>query len=590
MIYDFPMNRLLAACVALALQSPAAAAVKNPDTLVYATIGDSESYDPAWAYDTAGHLVIANVHEHLVDFKGSGIKLKDVEPVIATKVPTRANGLISADGLTYRFPIRKGVKFHDGSTLTPEDVRYSMLRFMLLDRDAGPSSLLLEPLLGVPSTRAAGKLIPGIVERAFKAVTIEGDTIVVRLPKPFAPFLTVLTGHVEIQSKAWCAAHGQWDGSPETAEKFNNPRREATLGTDSANGTGPYKLARYDKGTKQTTLTRFDGYWRGPAKIKNVVVRVIDEFATRKLMLTAGDVDSIYTPLMFANQMEKLPGVKMTEGLFMTEIGPGLFFNYKINALGNSSLGSAKLDGKGIPADFFSDKDVRKGFAYAVDSDAYIKDIQRGKGRETASFIPQGLLGHRDGKNPYSFDLAKSRAHFQKAWGGKVWEKGFTLSIVYNAGSPVAQAICQMVKKNVEAVNPKFQVDVRVLQWSSFLEQKQQGKLPVFVGLWLADYPDPHNFAFPMLHSSGYFGTSQHLSNKAFDELIEKAVRELDETKRAAMYAKLHEMWDEEAPSILIADGPRVRTERSWVKGFVFKPTFPDMPYGGPFYDLSKSE
>jgi peptide/nickel transport system substrate-binding protein len=580
------MRTALAALLAL---SPAAAAqVKNPDTFVYATIGDPESFDPAWSYDTASHNILANVYEYLLAFKGGGTKIKDLSPMLSEKVPSKANGLISADGLTYRFPIRKGVKFHDGSILTPEDARYSLLRFMLLDRDAGPSSLLLEPILGVPSTREKGALIPGIVEKAFEAVAVDGDFLVVRLPKPFAPFLTVLAGHGEIMSKAWCVKNGQWDGRPETAAKHNNPRRDQTLGMGAANGTGAFKLDRYDKTQKQTTLARHDGYWRGPAKLKAVNIKVIEEFATRKLMLTAGDADSVYGPQMFFPQLQGIPGVTLIDELDTLDVSSALFFAFKINPVANQNLGSGKLDGEGIPPDFFSDKDARKAFAYAIDREAYVKDIQRGKGRPARSFVPPGLLGYRAKESPYRYDPKKSAEHFKKAWGGKVWEKGFKLSIVYNAGSAPAQVICQMIKRNVEAVNPKFKIDVRVLQWSSFLEQKQAGKLPLFTGAWAADYPDPHNFAFPILHSAGYFPTGQRFANEKIDALIDRAVRELDDAKRAKLYAELHALWDEEVPSFVIAEGYRYRAQRDWVKGFVFRPTFPDMPYGSYYYDLSK--
>ncbi len=581
------MRTLLAALLALSPLS-AAAQVKNPDTFVYATIGDPESFDPAWSYDTASHNLLANMYEYLLAFKGGGTKLKDLQPMLSTKVPSKANGLISADGLTYRFPIRKGVKFHDGSTLTPEDARYSILRFMLLDRDAGPSSLLLEPILGVPSTREKGKLIPGIVEKAFAAVTVDGDDLVIKLPQPFAPFLTVLAGHGEILNKAWCAKNRQWDGDAATAAAFNNPKRDDTLGMDRVNGTGPFKLVRYDKSQKQTTLARHDAYWRGPAKLSGVIVKVIDEFATRKLMLQAGDADSVYGPQMFFPQLQNIPGVELIDELDTLDVSSALFFAFDINAVGNQNLGSGKLDGQGIPPDFFSDKDVRKAFAYSIDRAAYVKDIQRGKGRPASSFIPTGLLGYRASGSPYSYDPKKAQEHFKKAWGGQVWEKGFKLSIIYNTGSAPAQVICQMIKKNVEAANPKFKVDVRVLQWSSFLEQKQAGKLPMFTGAWAADYPDPHNFAFPILHSAGYFPTGQRFKNPKIDALIDKAVRELDDNKRAKLYSDLHKLWDEEVPSFVIAEGYRYRAQRTWVKGFTFKPTFPDMPYGSYYYDLYK--
>ncbi|RLE12907.1 ABC transporter substrate-binding protein, partial [Candidatus Aerophobetes bacterium] len=112
------------------------AEVKNPDTLIVADIGTVDSLDPAWAYDTASGARIFNIYETLITFKGESTD--EFVPLLATKVPTVENGLISPDGLNYTFPIRKGVKFHNGEPLTPEDVEYSFERAMVQDRDGGP--------------------------------------------------------------------------------------------------------------------------------------------------------------------------------------------------------------------------------------------------------------------------------------------------------------------------------------------------------------------------------------------------------------------------------------------------------------------
>lgn len=580
----------LSLLLAAAPAAPAAAAVKNPDTFIYVTITDPESFDPAWAYDSASHTIIANVYEYLLAFRGSGTATTDLVPMIAAKVPSRANGLISADGLTYRFPIRPGVTFHDGAALTPEDVRYSLLRFMLFDRDGGPSSLLLEPVLGLTSTRKDGRLVPGLWDAASKAVTADKDAVVVRLKKPFAPILSILAGFGAITERAWCAAHGQWDGKGATMEAFNNPRLEAALPKELMNGTGPFKLERFERNTKQAILTRNDRYWRKPAALKTVVIKVVDEYATRRLMIQAGDADVVYVPLMYFPQMHGIPGVDVIDGLQNLERSMLVSFTFKINPVGNANIGSGKLDGEGVPPDFFSDKDVRQAFAYSIDYAGYARDILRGQGAQSAGLIPPGLIGYKAGPPRYALDPKKAAEHFKKARGGQVWDKGFKVAIVYNAGSPTAQSLCQMIKKNVEALNPKFRIDVKVVQWSTYLEQTQQRKMPIFLGAWQADYPDPHNFVFPLLHSDGYFPQQQAYKNPELDALIAEAAHVLDEAKRAALYKKIQDIADEDVPTVPVADGPRYRVQRGWVKGFVFMPAFPDMPYSSYYYDLHKAE
>ena len=108
---------------------PAEIKSKDPTTLTYAVFGDPETLDPALDYETAGGELVMQVYDTLVTYN----KDNPVEfvPQLATEVPTLDNGGISADGTTYTFKIRQGVKFHDGSDLTPEDVAYTFQRNLL---------------------------------------------------------------------------------------------------------------------------------------------------------------------------------------------------------------------------------------------------------------------------------------------------------------------------------------------------------------------------------------------------------------------------------------------------------------------------
>lgn len=575
---------LLAALFAI----PASAQVKNPDKFVYATIGDPDSLDPAWSYDTASHNIISNVYEYLLAYKGAGLAIKDLMPMIATKVPSKANGLVSADGLTYRFPIRKGVKFHDGTILTPEDARYSILRFLLTDRDGGPASLLLEPILGENSTRKDGKLDPTIVDRAFAAVTVDKGDLVLKLVRPFAPFLTILANFGAMSSKDFCVKHGQWDGQAATAGKFNNPLRAAMIPNDKANGTGAFKLERIDKANKYTLLARHDGYWREPAKLSQVIIKVVDDFNTRKLMLQAGDADAVYGPQMYFPQLQGVPGAEVIDGLQNLERSSTLVFTFKMNPTANSNIGSGKLDGQGVPPDFFSDKDVRKAFAYSFDYKGFINDVMRGKGTQATGAIPKSLPGHNPNGKKYNLDKKKAEEYFRKAYGGKLWDQGFKFTMAFNSGNLPRQTVCQILKRNIEGLNPKFKIDVRAVEWPTFLDNYKSSKLPIFVMGWNADYPDPHNFAFPLLHSKGDYPMTQKFKSPEFDRLVDEGNAETDLSKRKAIYAKLQDLAFEEVPQLYILDAVRYRTQRDWVKGWYHNPIFPDSPYGGYFYSLSK--
>lgn len=576
--------------IALLLFTGARAAepVKNPDTFVQVDIGDVDSLDPAWSYDAQSGQVIANVYEFLLGYKDGS--LTELEPVLAAEVPSRKNGLISADGLAYTFPIRRGVKFQDGQTLTAEDVKYSFLRFMLTDRAGGPSAVLLDPILGLNSTRdAQGKLLPDVFKRADAAITVKGDSVVVRLAKPYAPFLAVVESVPQIVSKEWCVKQGAWDGTEATLEKFNNPRHDDSPLTTRMNGTGAFALERWDRANRQEVLRRFDGYWRGPAKLKRVVIKHIDDFNTRKLMLGAGDADVIAAAPSSRSLVSGLPGVDLFDDLRVLRSPSFFAFVVDIDPAGNRDIGSGKLDGEGIPPTFFKDKDVRLGFAYAVDYDAYVRDALQGLGRRTRGLIREGMTGHDPDAKTYKRDPARAVEHFKKAWGGQVWSRGFKLTLVYTSNRPDQQLLASVIKRGVEALNPKFKIDARSVLSSTSLQLAQDRKLPVYIARWFLDFPDPHNLAYPFMHSGGYYSLREGYSNPEADALIEKAVRTLDPQERARLYKRVQEIEYEDVPHVLVADEYSFRVQRKWVKGWTFSPIRVNAPAGNTYWALDKA-
>ena len=143
---------ILVACFLLVFGTlTVSAEVKNPDVFVKATYGTVRTLDPSVAYDTTTGQRLKQIYEMLINFDGSSTA--DFVPTLATEVPSVENGGISADGLTYTFTIRKGVKFHEGQELTPEDVEYSLERHMVVDPDGGPMWMLLEAVTGTGGTR-----------------------------------------------------------------------------------------------------------------------------------------------------------------------------------------------------------------------------------------------------------------------------------------------------------------------------------------------------------------------------------------------------------------------------------------------------
>lgn len=564
--YSRPMFHALL----LAALASAAEPVKNPETFTALEVGEVGSLDPAFPYDAASQSVIQNVYETLIAFKGAS--LAEFEPRIAERVPTQANGLASKDGRTYRFPIRRGVRFQDGTEVTPEDVAYSLLRFMIIDRSGGPSALLLEPIAGVPGTRNSAGTPTLDFNELEKRVRVEGRDVVITLPRPFGPFLAVMARWSYVVPKSWCVANGDWDGTAASWRAYNDPPKEKSHLFEHMNGAGPFKLARWDRAGRYVLLERHDAYFRGPAKLKRVLIKSVPEINTRKLMLQAGDADLVETPRPYAAQLQGLPGVVLVDGLKRLATDPALFFTVQINPVANPDIGSGRLDGEGIPVDFFADPDVRKGFSFAFDYDAIRRDTFKNTAARALGPIPPWVPGH-DSKQPrYDFDLKKAEAHLRRAHGGRLWEKGFRFTLTYNTGGEVREAAAQILKKGVERLNPRFRIDLRGVDWANFVDKAQRRLMPMFARGWVADYPDAHNFIYAFYHSRGRYPSAQGYANAGLDALIEQAVDEPSVAKRAALYHKILAKGYEESTAVFTVHPAGVYGMREWVRGLVDNP------------------
>jgi peptide/nickel transport system substrate-binding protein len=570
------LSLLLAAAVV------AARADSDPTSLTYLLSSDVDSLDPSWAYDATSLFVVQQVYENLVEFDGTAVDR--FAPRLASVVPSKENGFLSADGLTYAFPLRAGVKFHDGTEMTAEDVRYSVLRFLLTDREGGPSALLLEPLTGRKSTLGAdGKPDPAVFDLAQSAVTIEGGALVLHLHHPFAPLLAVIADYAHVVSKAYVAAHGGWDGTRETWTRHWNPAKEAAALYEREDGTGPFTLQSWDRAGKTVYLVRNENYWRQGPSLKTVRLETVESPRVRRQRLDAADADVAMIDPRQIGYFDDAKGV-IVDQVPDVEVQNVVFFNEKIDPTDNEWLGSGQLDGAGIPPDFFADLNIRRAFANAFDYDYFIKEGYRGRAAKAHGPIPPGLVGYdpRQLGWPYSPDEAAKA--FKRARGGQVWEKGFLLPIAYTIGRDDRKLACEVLAHDLPLINPKFQVDCRAVPQSRLLDELRAKRLGAFVFRWVLDYPDPHNAVQPFLHSDGFFAKALGYSNARADLLIEQAETELDIAKRKADYADLQSIAISDAPMIFTVDAPGALARRDKIQNWIYHPM---QPYGS-LYEVTK--
>jgi peptide/nickel transport system substrate-binding protein len=615
---------------------PVTFASADPSTFVVATFGDPETLDPAWNYETAGGEIIQNTYDTLVFYNRQNAS--EFVPQLAT------DWTISDDGLTYTFTIRKGVTFHNGDPMTPEDVAWSFQRGLLQGGTFSPQWLLTEPFLGVGVFDIAEMVDPSgalddapeelqkqdpaklmevcqKVTDAFVADDAAG-TVTMHLAQSWGPLLaTIAQTWGSVQDKAWAIENGAWDGDCATWQNFYGVNEETTPLREVENGTGPFSVESWTHG-EEVVMVRNDNYWRtadvgpaweggpvGPAALEHVIIKTsVNEWGTRFAMMQAGDADFTIVPRENVSQIDPLVGERCEynattldfdcaptdnpDGPFRLQIGaPGVsredaFFTFQINTEGgNNFIGSGALDGNGIPPDFFSDIHVRKGFNYCFDWDTLISEGYAGEAVQNVGVIIPGMLGYNQDGPHYTYDPDQCKAELDQAWDGKVAEVGFRFQAGFNVGNRTRQTIGEILQANLANVDPKYQVEILGLPWPTLLSNIRASRLPIFFSGWLEDIHDPHNWAQPF--TVGTYGHRQKLPQELLDlfgDLVNKGVSASDPAERQKIYEQLTQVDYDWAPAIRLATPTTRHYEQRWVKGYYFNPVYPHWYY----YPLSK--
>jgi ABC-type transport system substrate-binding protein len=246
-------------------------------------------------------------------------------------------------------------------------------------------------------------------------------------------------------------------------------------------------------------------------------------------------------------------------------------------AVTNPLIGSGKLDGNGIPPDFFSDIHVRRGFNYCFDWDTYIKDVFQGDAVQSYSVIIPGMLGYDPNGKHFSYDPAQCEAELKQAWDGQVWENGFRMQVAFNTGNTTRQTVAEILAEDLSAINDKFTIEIVGMPWPAFLQAQRDKRLPVFISGWLEDIHDPHNWVVPYL--IGTYGIRQSMPADmaaSFKALIDQGIQATDPAARQAIYYQLNDLVYENAPDILLAVPLGTHYYQPWVKGWFYNPVSPD--------------
>ena len=449
-------------------------------TLRVANVGDVQSMDPHSLNESLQLSFTGSIYEPLI---GRG-KDMSLVPALATKWS-------KTSPTVWRFELRKGVTFHDGTPFSADDVVFTFKR---AQDPGGDMRGLTTPIKEVRKVND-------------HAVDIETNA-----PFPILPdTLTTLY----MMSKKWCEDN-----------KADKPvdRRKGVENTASfkANGTGPYRLKERQPSTR-TVVVRNLNYWdKVEGNVDEVIFTPIGNDATRVAALLTGEIDVMEpVPLQDVERIKSGGKFTVLQGAELRTIFLGM--DQKRDELQFSSV-----KGKNP----FKDKRVRQAFFQAIDIESIKSRVMRNASTPTALMVGPGVRGFQPDMNkrlPYDVEAAK------KLLADAGYPNGFEVGMNCPNDRYVNDGqICQAVAANLARIGVKvnLQTETKVTYFPKILRRDTSFYL---LG-WTPSTVDAHDMlanilATPNDKGQGQFNLGSY-SNPKIDELTAKVQSEIDDKKR----------------------------------------------------------
>jgi peptide/nickel transport system substrate-binding protein len=485
----------IAASVALGVTvGPLAIAPAEAKTFRIADQGDALSMDPHSLNESLQLSFTGNIYEPLVAHD----KKLGLVPGLATKW-TQVNPT------TWRFELRRGVTFHDGTPFTADDVLFSFAR-----------------------AAADGSDMKSYTNEIAQVKKVDADTVDIVTKNPF-PILPDVISLVYIMSKKWC----EENRAERPVDKRKGVENAASF---KANGTGPFRLRSRDPGVR-TVLARNLNYWdKVETNIDEVVFTPIGADATRVAALISGEIDFMQpVPVQDVARLKQNPNLNIVQGPELRTIFLGM-------DQARNELLFSNVKGKNP----FKDVRVRRAFFQAIDIEAIRTRIMRGAATPTALMVAPGIKGFAPELNkrlPYDPEASK------KLLAEAGYPSGFEVKMNcpndrYVNDGEICQAVAGMLARVGVKVN--LEAETKGTYFPKILSRNTSFYL---LGWTPATY-DSHNVLNAILGTPDPSGRGQFnlggYSNARVDELTKLVQSETDQAKRNAMIAEAFKIHQDE--------------------------------------------
>ena len=493
---------LAAAALTLAMGAGPAAA----QTLTVGVRNGPESIDPHWS-TLGGHIeALRHIYDSLIG-QDEALNLR----------PALALSWRPVDDTTWEFKLRDGVRFHDGSEFTAEDVKFSLDRIPVTTGTM-PMTLYTKRVRGSE-----------VMDKLTLRVTTNGPAPT--LPNDFTRLMVVSRGI----------------GMEPRNEEFNSGK--------AAIGTGPFKFVSWEP-RGDFVVERFSGWWGGQEPWAKVVRREIPNDAARLAALKSGQVDLVnYVPATDVASLQRDPNVD-------TVIGDSVYvFNVYLKQ-GDKLPRPAKVDGAEIAANPLQDARVRQAMDLAIDRRALARVVFEGHAKPMSQLMPDTFFGASPNLPERRPDLPRARALLAEAG----FPKGFEIDFHCTSNRlPGDGPLCEALAQQWSRVGLK--VNVNALIGTVFFPASQRGEYSMEMSGWgtltgeaaytygaLIHGPDPA-VGLGNFNRSGY-------ANPKVDKLLLDGSRTLDDAARRAMFVRATDISMNDRPML-----PIVMPQTIWAMG-----------------------
>ncbi len=486
-------------------KAPAAAEVKRE---LRATFAWPTYIDPAVGSDFSSSSALVNLYDTLVYPTTSG----DVVPHLAERWEA------SKDGLTWTFYLRKGVKFHDGSELTADDVALSMDRLTTIGE-------------------GYGYLFTGRVD---SSEVVDRYTVRFHMSAPYGPFLITLA-RLYVLNDDQVKANIKPDGP---YGEFGDYAKEYLLTHDC--GSGPYKVKEM-RLEEYLLMDKFNDYWGefvadSPEEVKFIGTT---EAITIRTMMSRKELE-------ISDQwqtLEALESLDKIEGIDVATMYMGTMFYYMVH-------------NKKPPTD---DVHFRRAMSWAFDYEKVTKDLFPGS-RMAQGPVAPGFPGHDPNFTKYTRDLEKARAELaQSKYANRLAD--YPVELHWIAEVPDEEKAALLFLSNMADIGIK--VNLVKVPWMSVVEEMSNiDSSPNIVTIFVSPhYAEAGSILMSRYHSNSAptWEQNEWLLDPKIDAMLEGAIATIDREERLKKYREIQESLDKITPSLYLFEQAQKHAYQSYI-------------------------